>query len=164
LYNLTRKEKGKKIMNYTIPNASTNTGVFKTNTYAEGDYTLEIKKAAWDLSKEQSDQKVAIKLETIIIDGPIQDDGKPVKMGATFNTNLNQRLAVDNPDNEWMIEADTTAIVQLCNALGLKVPKTNIIPVDKMAGLTVVATIKHSKPNADGKVFANVRQWKKAEE
>jgi Protein of unknown function (DUF669) len=145
-------------MDFIVPSASKNTGVFAKKVYAEGRYRLEIKETDIDVSK--ADRQTLV-LKTVIIEGPVQEDGTDVRMGAAFTAYLDQRLEGE----EWKIQNDTTRIVQLCNALGLKIPKSDKIPVKEMAGKEVWATFKHSKPATEGaRVYINVDKWEAVED
>ena len=149
-------------MKVTIPGASQNTGVKKSTAYPSGKYTLLINNAVWDDSRAESAQEYSLRLETAIVDGPCRDDGSSV-VGGKFTYTLRYRFGDDV--EQWKMDNDLTAIVAVFVAAQLKIVK-DMLPVDKLAGRSVVAHMSQRSYEKDGetRTVNDVKKFEPAED
>jgi hypothetical protein len=151
LHNTKNKNKAKELtMNITVPGASKSTGKRKSTAYPIGKFTFKVDTATWDTSKSDEKCYNALVLKLAIIDGPDRDDGRST-VGGKFTHTL--RIPTENHAkfDTWYDDA-IADVVALCNAVNLPIRK-DIIPLDKMAGLTFCAQMTQREyTNAEGEV------------
>jgi hypothetical protein len=137
-------------MNITIPGASKNTGKFVSKDLAAGKYEFAITSAEWDTSKQETDEKLTLVVKCTVIEGPNDENGKS-PAGRKNTIFLSYRYG--DKFEDWMRDGDVTMIVQLTNALGLKVVKDKI-PVADFAGKNFIDDLSYSEPKEGKKAFA----------
>ncbi len=139
-------------MNITIPGASKNTGKFVSKDLVAGKYELSVTSAEWDTSKQETDSKLTLVVKTTVIEGPNDPETGKSPAGRKNTIFLSYRYGDDYED--WMTDNDVTMLVQLVNALGLKVVKDKI-PVADFAGKSFIDDLSYTVPKTEGgKSFA----------
>ena len=117
-----------------VPGSSASKGLQSgIPVYDEGTYQVEIKSVAIDETRAGTGEM--LKLRGKILEGPRQADGTDVKGAAWFHSIF--MPFEEHPSYESMKEMVADRIKGLCDAAGVKIPKSDNVDFDQLEGKAI---------------------------